>query len=313
MKCTAAVVIGVLVSAPAVFVVAQRLPQTVVPEHYDIHLTPDFTADTFQGEVAIAVRLAQPATTVTLNAAEIEFVETTIAAGGTTQTATVSLDADQETATLTVPRQMPAGPVTIAIRYNGILNDKLRGFYLSRANNRSYAVTQMEATDARRAFPCFDEPAMKATFSITATIDARDTAVSNGRVISDTPGPGAGTHTLTFSMSPKMSTYLVALAVGDWTCVSGGADGIPIRACGTPDRKDQLGFALQSAEFAMRYYNHYFTIKYPFEKLDLLAVPDFAAGAMENAGDLFPGPVAAGGRGWDVNRRSQSRDRHRQS
>ena len=212
---------------------------------------------------------------------------TTITAGGSSQQATVTLDPNHETATLTVPQPLPAGAATIAIRYTGRLNDELRGFYLSRGTNRNYATTQMEATDARRAFPSFDEPAMKATFSIAATIDAGDTAISNGRVVSDTPGPGAGKHTLTFSTSPKMSTYLVALAVGDWACVSGGADGIPIRVCSRPDRKDQLAFALQAAEFAMKYYDRYFSIKYPFEKLDLLAVPDFAAGAMENAGAII--------------------------
>jgi aminopeptidase N len=266
---------------------AQRLPQGAVPDHYDLHLTPDLANATFAGEVAISVRLAQPTSSITLHAAEIEFVETTISAAGSTQTAVVALNPNQETATLTVPRQLPAGSATINIRYNGVLNDQLRGFYRSRANNRNYAITQMEATDTRRAFPCFDEPAMKATFSMTATIDAHDTAISNGRLVTDTPGPGAGKHTLTFSMSPKMSSYLVALAVGDWACVSGGADGIPIRACGTPDRTDQLSFALHAAEFAMRYYDRYFAIKYPFEKLDLLAVPDFAAGAMENAGAIF--------------------------
>jgi aminopeptidase N len=275
-----------LLGALTVISHAQRLPQTAVPDHYDIHLTTDFSTDTFQGEVTIAVRLPQPRSSITLNAAEIEFLETTIAAGGSTQPATVTLDPNQETATLTVPASLPAGPATIAIRYTGHLNDKLRGFYLSRANNRKYAVTQMEPTDARRAFPCFDEPALKATFSTSVTIDSRDTAISNGRVLSDTPGPGAGKHTLTFSTSPKMSTYLVAVAVGDWACASGGADGIPIRVCGTPNRKDQLGFALQAAEFTMRFYNRYFTIKYPFEKLDLLAVPDFSAGAMENAGAI---------------------------
>jgi puromycin-sensitive aminopeptidase len=290
MKFRAVVVVAGLVFACGAFGVlnrAQQLPQTIVPEHYDIHLTPDFATDSFQGEVAISVRLTQPAGTITLHAAEIAFVRATITSGDSTQTATVTLNPSQETATLAVPRQMPAGAATIDIEYTGTLNDKLRGFYLSRANNRKYAVTQMEATDARRAFPCFDEPAMKATFSVSTTIDARDTAISNGRIVSDTPGPGAGKHTLRFSTSAKMSSYLVALAVGDWACVSGSADGIPIRACATPDRKDQLGFALHSAEFAMRYYNRYFTIKYPFEKLDLLAVPDFAAGAMENPGAII--------------------------
>lgn len=266
---------------------AQRLQGVAIPEHYDLHLTPDLPANTFVGDVSITVRLTQPARSITLNAAEMEFLETTIAAGGGTQTATVALDANQETATLTVPRLLPAGPATINIRYNGQLNGQLRGFYLSEANNRKYAITQLEPTDARRAFPCFDEPAMKATFAVAATIDSGDTAISNGRMLTDTPGPGAGKHTLRFSTSPKMSSYLVALAVGDWACISGGADGVPIRVCGTPDRKDQLGFSLLAAEFAMRYFNRYFTIKYPFEKLDILGVPDFSAGAMENAGAII--------------------------
>lgn len=265
---------------------AQRLPQTAVPDHYDIHLAPDFATDTFAGRVRIAVRLAQPTDGITLNAAEIDFHEVTIAAAGVTQPARVSLDRDRETATLSLPSTLPAGRATITIRYTGQLNDKLRGFYLSRTDQREYAVTQLEATDARRAFPSFDEPAMKATFALSATIDAGDTAISNGRLVSDTPGPGTGKHTLKFATTPKMSPYLVAMLVGDWECLRGGADGIPIRVCGTPNTKRELGFALASAEFAMRYFNRYFSIKYPFEKLDIVAVPDFAAGAMENTGAI---------------------------
>ena len=282
-----AVAAAVLLLAVTGLMRAQRLTQAVVPVHYDLHFTPNLLTLRFEGNERIAVQVQEPTTSITLNAAQIQFVETTIAAGGLTQEAAVSLNANEETATLTVPRPILAGAATIAIRYSGVLNDQLRGFYLSHGTNRNYATTQMEPTDARRAFPSFDEPAMKATFSISATIDEGDTAISNGKIVSDTPGPGAGKHTLTFSPSPKMSTYLVALAVGDWACVSGGADGIPIRICGRPDRKDQLGFALQAAEFAMKYYNRYFSIKYPFEKLDILGVPDFAAGAMENAGAIF--------------------------
>jgi aminopeptidase N len=266
---------------------AQRLTQAVIPIHYDLRFSPDLLTLRFQGDERIEVRLEKPTASITLNSAQIQLVETTVTAGGSTQRATVTLDPNEDTATLTVPRPIPPGPATIAIRYTGVLNDELRGLYLSHGTNRNYAVSQMEPTDARRAFPSFDEPALKATFSISATIDTADTAISNGRVISDTPGPGAGKHTVTFSTSPKMSTYLVALAVGDWACVSGGADGIPIRICSRPDRKDQLGFALQAAEFTMKYYNRYFSIKYPFEKLDILAVPDFAAGAMENTGAIF--------------------------
>ncbi|MEP6917422.1 MAG: M1 family aminopeptidase, partial [Acidobacteriota bacterium] len=175
----------------------------------------------------------------------------------------------------------------IAIEYRGILNDQLRGLYLSKANNRRYAVTQLEATDARRMFPSFDEPAFKATFTIAATIDQADHAISNGAVVSDTPGPGAGKHTITFDSTPKMSTYLVALAVGDFECTSGRADNIPIRICSTPDKKDQTGFALEAAEKILEYYDKYYAVKYPFKKLDVVAVPDFAAGAMENTGAIF--------------------------
>src|SRR5688572_12819476 len=276
-----------LLTAWSIVAPAQRLSRTAIPEHYDIHLAPDFASDTFGGHVAIKVHIATPTQSITLNAAEIDVHEATIAGGGTTQTASVALDAKQETATLSVAKPILAGSATIAIRYTGRLNDQLRGFYLSRANNRDYAITQLEATDARRAFPSFDEPAMKATFAISATIDTRDTAISNGRLLSDTPGPAAGKHTLKFATTKRMSPYLVALAVGDWECISGGADNIPIRICGTPNRKDQFDFALESTEFTLRFFNRYFAIQYPFEKLDIVAVPDFSAGAMENTGAIF--------------------------
>ena len=136
-------------------------------------------------------------------------------------------------------------------------------------------------------FPCFDEPAYKATFAVTLTIDRGDVAISNGRVISDTPGPGAGQHTVKFATSPKMSSYLVAMAVGDFECLEGAADGTPIRVCTSPGKKELGRIALESAQQILTFYNAYYTIKYPFGKLDMLAVPDFAAGAMENTAAIF--------------------------
>ena len=282
MRSRVAPTVAGLLCVLAIATPAQRLPSVAIPEHYQLHLAPDFETGTFRGEVTITVRLTQPTAAITLNAVEMRFIDATISSGGTSQTATADFDTRRETATLTVPALIPAGPATITIRYSAQLNDQLRGFYLSRGNGRDYAVTQLEATDARRAFPSFDEPAMKAAFDISTTIDTRDTAISNGRVLSDTAGPGAGKHTLKFSTTPKMSAYLVALVVGDWECVSRAADGIPIRICASPGHQDELGFALESAEVALRYYNRYFGVKYPFEKLDVIAVPDFSAGAMEN-------------------------------
>jgi aminopeptidase N len=278
------VVALLLVATPAL---AQRLPSTVVPSHYDITVAPDLAAARFAGTERISVTLAKPSTAIVLNAAEIAFDTVSVTAGGRTQTARVSLDAAKEQVTFTVPVLIPAGPAEIAIKYRGMLNDQLRGLYLSKANNRRYAVTQLEATDARRMFPSFDEPAFKATFTLTATIDQGDHAISNGAVASDTPGPGAGKHTVTFDRTPKMSTYLVALAVGDFECLGGNTDGIPIRVCSTPDKKGQTGFALEAAQEILRYYDRYYAVKYPFKKLDVVAVPDFAAGAMENTAAIF--------------------------
>jgi aminopeptidase N len=270
-------------SSPAV---AQRLSGTVVPEHYALWFAPDLAKATFRGRETIRVQLKTPATSITLHAAEIEFVEASIEWSGGIQRARVTLDPKAETATLTVPNPILTGPATIRITYNGILNDKLRGFYLSKANGRSYAVTQMEATDARRAFPSFDEPVYKATFEVSLMIDQGDTAISNGAQVSDTPGPEPGKHTVAFAPTPKMSTYLVAMIVGDFVCRSGAADGTAIRACATPDKLGLTGFSLEAAEQQLAFYNNYFGIKYPFGKLDIVAVPDFAAGAMENAGAI---------------------------
>jgi aminopeptidase N len=280
MKTRVAFAFGCLIAAaPAL---AQRLPDNVLPESYELRFEPHLASATFSGDETIRVRLRTASSSIVLNAAEIDFGETTITAGGSTQTASVTTDAANETATLTVPKAVPAGPADIHIRYTGRLNDKLRGFYLSETSRRRYAVTQFEATDARRAFPSFDEPASKAVFSISIVVDAGDTAISNGRVISDTPGPREGQHTLQFSRSPRMSTYLVAMMVGDFQCVQGNADGIPIRVCAVPEKKQLLGYALLCAENLMRFYDKYYAIKYPYQKLDIIAFPDFSAGAMEN-------------------------------
>lgn len=257
---------------------AQRLPPGVHPEHYTLSLTPDLKAATFTGNETIDIVLDHPSRSITLNAAEIKFLSVTSGS----QAAEVSLDPAKEQATFTFPREL-AGKATLNIRYTGILNDKLRGFYLSKTARRNYAVTQFEPTDARRAFPSFDEPAMKATFDIALTVDKDDTVISNTNIVSDTPAP-ADKHTIKFATTPRMSTYLVAFLVGDFQCTKGSSDGVPIRACATPDKVKLTKFAVKSAEYILHYYDDYFGIKYPMPKLDMVALPDFEAGAMENFG-----------------------------
>ncbi len=293
-------VVAVLLLLAAPLARAQRLPTTVHPTHYDLAFSVDLPHARFDGTERIQVTLDQPSRAIVLHAVDIDFHRVTITSGGAAQAATVRLDASGQTATLAVADLVPAGEASIDITYAGVLNDQLRGFYLSKGNGRNYAVTQFEATDARRAFPCFDEPTFKATFSVALTIDARDMAISNGRVVSDTPGPGANRHTVTFAMSPKMSSYLVAMAVGDFECGEGAADGIPIRVCALPGKKNMTRLAVEAAEHILTYYDSYFAIAYPYGKLDMLAVPDFAAGAMENTAaivyreiDLLADPATA--------------------
>ena len=267
---------------------AQKLPGGVTPQHYVLTIKPDLGRARFEGAERIDVVLEKPSSEITLNAAEIEFESVKGQSGGVSTNlvdASVTLDATREQATLHFARELPAGTVALEIAYRGILNDKLRGFYLSKTKLRNYGVTQFEATDARRAFPSFDEPALKATFDVSLVIDAGDTAISNTPIMSDTPVPGdAGKHKLVFATTPKMSTYLVAWLVGDFQCSAGKSDGVPIRVCATPDKADLTKSALDAAKWDLHFYDKYFGIKYPLAKLDLIAIPDFEAGAMENFG-----------------------------
>src|ERR1019366_3921191 len=242
---SAATVFAVLVLAAVHSAGAQRLPAMVLPEHYTLSLTPDLKAATFSGVESIDVTVKALVNSVTLNSAEIAFQSVTVTAAGRQQTGAVSLDAEKQQATFTFPAPIPAGKAKLSIVYTGILNNELRGFYLSKTARRNYAVTQFESTDARRAFPSFDEPAFKATFDVALVIDAADTAISNSPIASDTPGPGAGKHTLKFLTTPKISTYLVAFLVGDFQCTSGEQDGVAIRVCSTPERSRSLLTALK--------------------------------------------------------------------
>ncbi len=267
------------------FGMAQRLPETAVPSNYKLTFTPNFTNDTFAGDETIQIKVPKATDKIVLNAAEIKFEDVSIKAGGKTQTAQVATDAQNEMATFTFPKPVPAGNAELHIKYTGTLNGQLRGLYLSKTKQRKYAVTQFEATDARRAFPSWDEPDYKATYDISAVVDPGDTAISNAKIEKDIPGP-AGKHTLQFATTPKMSTYLVALLIGDWKCVSDSVDGIPLRVCSVPGKEQMGRIALEQTKHIVHYYNEYFGIKYPFGKLDQVAIPDFQAGAMENAGAI---------------------------
>jgi len=264
--------------------VAQRLPENARPENYKLTFTPDLDKATFEGDETIAIRMLKPGSEITLNAVDIDFHDVTVTNGGTTQKAKVTPEKEKEMIGLSVEKPLAAGPVTVHITYSGILNDEMRGLYLGKDDHgRKYAASQFEATDARRAFPSFDEPDYKATFDITAVADKGLVAISNQKIVSDTPGPG-DKHSVRFATTAKMSSYLAALVVGNFEYIEGESDGIPIRVYSTPGKKVMGTFALDVASNVLKYYDHYFGIKYPYGKLDLIGLPDFSAGAMENTG-----------------------------
>ncbi len=266
---------------------AQRLPTTIVPSNYKLFLDPDIGGQKFIGEETITVQVQQATSEIVLNSLGLEISLAEATATDKALPAQVTYDQPNEMVRLTFAKPVPKGIVDLHLKFSGKLTTGLRGLYLSKSARRQYAVTQFEGTYARMMFPGFDEPAFKATFDLSVIADKGDTAISNGRIAKDEPLPGSTRHKITFSTSPKMSTYLVALAIGDWQCLERTVDGTPIRVCAEPDKKQYGQFALEAAAQSVHFYNQWYGIKYPFQKLDMLAIPDYEWGGMENTASIF--------------------------
>jgi puromycin-sensitive aminopeptidase len=269
-----------------------RLPTNVRPERYSLTLTPDLDAFTFEGEESITLAVEAPTSTIVLNASELSVHEASVTlADGTAVDASVALDEEQERATVTLGREIPAGSSTLSMKFSGVLNDQLRGFYRSTytaedGSTQRMATTQFEATDARRAFPCWDEPAVKAVFDVTLVIPAGLEAISNMPKASDQT-QADGKREVRFEPTPKMSTYLLVFIVGDMSKVEATAsNGTVVGVWTTKGREEQGRFALENSVRILDYMNSYFGIDYPLPKMDHIAIPDFAAGAMENWGAI---------------------------
>ncbi|MGA7833796.1 MAG: M1 family metallopeptidase [Acidimicrobiales bacterium] len=267
-----------------------RLARTVVPSAYRIFLTPNLEAFTFAGRVEIDVNIKAPISELSMHAAELELGAATISADGTSyRSLEHHLNDTYETVTFIFDREIPAGPAVIEIAFDGILNDQLHGFYRSTYTDEAgvehiIATTQFENTDARRAFPCFDEPDFKATFQVNLTVPSELATYSNSPVESDT-NLGNGQRTVSYRPTMVMSTYLVAFVIGPFeeTPVL-DVDGVPLRVVYPIGKGHLTDLALDAGAFALRFFSSYFNIPYPGEKLDMIAIPDFSAGAMENLG-----------------------------
>ena len=266
------------------------LPETARPSKYRIKLQPDLKNFTFDGEQSVDLLILEATSTIVLNSIDLEISNTTLHANGTTLTSkSVTIDKDAETATLDFGETIQPGDARLEMVFTGELNNKLMGFYRSEytsqdGETRYLATTQFEPTDARRAFPCWDEPAKKATFEVTLVFSDEYQAVSNTPVVEEAV-PGPGLKSVRFAETPIMSTYLLVFIVGNLTSIKERADGgTTVGVWTTPGKEDQASFALDTSVKLLSYFNEYFGIPYPLPKLDHIAIPDFAAGAMENWG-----------------------------
>lgn len=265
-----------------------RLSADVVPHSYDLVLEPDLDAGTLTGQVTVHVEIATATNTVVLNSEDLTIARADIEAQGQTMSCQVSVDPDNERIALTVDQELQPGPATVSISFAGAFNENLVGPYLSTfvdadGATQKLATTQFEATHARKCFPCWDEPDFKATFAVTLVIPPGLDAVSNGPEVGREERDGK--IRVSFAPTIAMSTYLVAFVVGPIeTSEPVDVDGVPLRIVHVPGKAELTDFALEVGAFALRYFSDYFGLPYPGQKLDLVAIPDFAFGAMENLG-----------------------------
>jgi len=266
---------------------AFRLPRDIWPSHYEIRVAPDLQAAKFSGAVEIEVRLRRYRRALELHCAGLEIEEARVRGSNEEQRARVTVHPERETIELVWEKPIAPGAALIHLQFRGTLRPSLRGLYLAEADGRRYAFTQLEATDARRFFPCFDEPEFKARFAFAVTTAEPHAVISNSPV-ARVQRHGDGTKTVFFDPTPPLSTYLCALAVGELEGSERRMVGsVPVRVWHVPGKGGMCDFALEVAVEALRRLEEYFGLPYPYAKLDLVAVPDFEAGAMENAGAVF--------------------------
>jgi puromycin-sensitive aminopeptidase len=268
-----------------------RLPRIAVPTRYELRIEPDLEAFTFTGTCSTTLDVQHDTDVLVLNAIELELSAASVRAsdGAAAAADRIEYDETTERVTLHFPTPLAPGQHVLDTAFTGQLNDKLHGFYRSTFTDAEgepqvIATTQFESTDARRAFPCWDEPEYKAVFSISLVVDPGLAAISNAAETGRGPHDD-GKDLVTFADTIAMSTYLVAFIVGPLDLTDPvDVDGTPLRVAFPRGKSHLTPYALEVGAFCLSYFADYFGLPYPGDKLDLVAVPDFAFGAMENLG-----------------------------
>jgi len=265
----------------------QRKMSDVNPINYKIHLEPDLNRFKFDGRVEILVEAVKPAREILLNVLDLAIWNCKVRRHDAFVSCSFSIEPKKEQMSISLPEEM-GGKIELKIEYVGEINEKMAGFYRSKyvvdGNEKFIAVTQFEESDARRAFPCFDHPMKKATFDVDMIIDEKLVAISNGPVMEE-KSMGDGRELVKFQRTPKMSTYLVFFGVGEFEFIEEAGE-VLVRVATMPGMTAYAHFGLGFGRKALEFSEAYYGIKYPLPKLDLIAIADFAAGAMENWGAI---------------------------
>jgi aminopeptidase N len=264
-----------------------KLPKTVVPIHYAIELKPNLETLALAGSEIVDIEVREPTARLVLNAENMTLSSATIDDGA--QSARIVLDSDAETATLTFPQPLAVGRHQLRIAFTARIAKSDSGLYVvdypTDKGSKRMISSHLAPGDARRVFPCWDEPAFKATFALTVTVPRSFLAVSNMPVARE-EAVNATSKRVSFLPTPKMSSYLVQLTAGELEQISAEADGVAVSVITTAGKRAQGRFALDSAIELLRYFNDYFAIRYPLPKLDLIAVPHGYVTAMEHWGAI---------------------------
>ncbi|MDI1253884.1 M1 family metallopeptidase [Thermomonas sp.] len=278
---------------PPMVKATSQLPANVRPSHYAIEVTPHADKMAFDGKVRIDLQVLEPTSSIVLQAVNMTFANSTLVAkGGKPMPAKVSVDAGNQTAIFTFEKPLAAGSYTLSTNYTGVINTQANGFfaldYQTEGGKQRALYTQFENSDARRFIPSWDEPNFKATFDLTVNAPAGQMVVSNMPVVS-TKDTGNSMQQVVFETSPKMSTYLLFLGMGDFDRATLDDNGVQIGVIAQKGKVDQAQFALEAGRDVLREYDDYFGVKYPLPKLDNIAAPGRSQffSAMENWGAIF--------------------------
>jgi len=266
-----------------------KLPKDIVPRHYAIEIQPDLEKFSFRGSVIVDLEVLKPAKEIVLNAHDLEITKATLL-GKSEVALQPKLDLGKQTVSFKLPQILQPGAYRLALEFTGLIGEQAQGLFYVKYNAPSgkkvMLGTQMEATDARRMFPCWDEPVFRATFDLSVRLPMKFKAYSNMPVKSEIAMGYYGLKEVKFATTPAMASYLVVLVAGELEEISGESEGVKIRVITTEGKSEQGRYALAATEELLKYYDDYFGIKYPLPKLDQIAIPGGFSGAMENWGGI---------------------------